>query len=211
MDGQIGQYAFLVPPDPQTYFITEGTPFGGFYSGFNSASPWINTTDTSGSVGVSGQSAEQAGPDFGNVCLGAGGGKTLGFWSNKNGQALIAKNNGDLKDPVKSLLNNDLNLRNADGSDLVLAGPYKDFRNWLLNATATNMAYMLSAQLAATELNVYNGNVKGTDMVYAPGANGANASGFISVNGLMTEANTELGLHGLTKDGSPDRAYQRRV
>ena len=207
--GQIGQYAFLVPPDPVTYLITEGTPLGGFYSGFNSASPWINTTDTSGSVGVSGQNAEEAGPDFGNVCLGAGNGKTLGFWSNKNGQALITTGNGsNLKASVQTLLNN-LNLRKADGSDFVSNGSYSQFRNWLLSATATNMAYMLSAQLAATELNVNYGSVNGSAMVYAPDANGANAAGFISVNDLMAEANTELGAHGLTLDGSPDRAYQQ--
>lgn len=115
--GQIGQYAFLVPPDPTTYLITEGTPSGGFYSGFNSASPWINTTATSGSVGVSGQNAEEAGPNFGNVCLGAGGGLTLGFWSNNNGQAIM-KSNDNFAGAIAFL--NSLNLRNANGSEFTL-------------------------------------------------------------------------------------------
>jgi hypothetical protein len=73
------------------------------------------------------------------------------------------------------------------------------------------MAYMLSAQLAAMELNVLNGKVSGGSLVYAPGANGANSSGFISITNLMAEANTELGLHGLTKSGSPYRAHQEAL
>ena len=45
-------------------------------------------------------------------------------------------------------------------------------------------------------------------LISAPGATGANAAGFATVNDLMTEANAELGLHGLTTSGSPFRAYQ---
>ena len=70
------------------------------------------------------------------------------------------------------------------------------------------MAYFLSAQLAAMKLNVLNGKVDGARLIYAPGANSANAAGFATVNAVVTEANTELGLHGLTKSGSPFRAYQ---
>jgi hypothetical protein len=139
---------------------------------------------------------------FGNVCTGAGGGLTLGFWSNKNGQKLFGSD--DLALMVS------LNLRNANGTDFN-PGSYTQFRTWLLGAKATNMAYMLSAQLAAMELNVLNGKVSGGSLVYAPGATGANSSGFISINNLMAEANTELGLHGLTKSGSPYRAYQEAL
>ena len=38
---------------------------------------------------------------------------------------------------------------------------YSDFRTWLLSATATNMAYMLSAQLVALKLDVYFNKVDG--------------------------------------------------
>ena len=61
--------------------------------------------------------------------------------------------------------------------------------------TATNMAYMLSAQLAAMELNVEGGFVDGSALVYAPGTNGANGLGFATVHDLMSEANAELTLH----------------
>jgi hypothetical protein len=50
---------------------------------------WVNTTATSFSHELE-EGEDYVGPDFGNVCLMPGtGGKTLGFWSNKNGQALI--------------------------------------------------------------------------------------------------------------------------
>lgn len=141
-----------------------------------------------------------SGINFGNVCIGAnGGGLTLGFWSNKNGQALFGAD--DLALMVA------LNLRNAVGSNFDPAN-YSAFRSWLLSANAVNMAYMLSAQLAAMELNVNNGKVLGTALIYAPGTVSANPAGFATINAIMAEANAELGLHGLTLSGSPYRAYQ---
>jgi len=52
------------------------------------------------------------------------------------------------------------NLRNAKGTDYNLASA-KPFSNWQLNAGATSVAYMLSTQLAATELNVRHNFVNG--------------------------------------------------
>jgi hypothetical protein len=140
--------------------------------------------------------------EFGNLCLGAGGGLTLGFWSNKNGQALVGA------DDLSMLVG--LNLRNANGSAFDPAN-YAALRTWLLNATATNMAYMLSAQLAAMELNVFNGKVSGTSLVYAPGSHDANTLGFITVNALMNEANTALGANGNTTAAGTDRSYQEAL
>jgi hypothetical protein len=171
----------------------------------------VNQSDVTGAPGSSvslsnfiytvnlGDTGNVSGINFGNVCIGAGGGLTLGFWSNKNGQKLFGSD--DLALMVS------LNLRNANGSNFDPSS-YTAFRNWLLNAKATNMAYMLSAQLAAMELNVLNGFVSGSSLVYAPAAAGASSSGFISISALMAEANTELGAHGLTLSGSPYRAYQ---
>ena len=68
---------------------------------------------------------------------------------------------------------------------------------------------MLSAQLAATELNVNSGKVNGGSNVYAPGV--GSGAGFITINALMTAANTELGLHGSVLSGSPYRAYQEAL
>jgi hypothetical protein len=140
--------------------------------------------------------------EFGNLCLGAGGGKTLGFWSNKNGGSYIGAD--DL-----ALLRS-LNLRNANGSDFdpILVKP---FQTWLLSANATNMANMLSAQMAAMQLNVYNKLVNGSALIYAPGTTSANALGFATVNAVLAEANAELGVNGLTLAGHPARAYQEAL
>ena len=43
---------------------------------------------------------------------------------------------------------------------------------------------------------------------YAPGTTSANALGFASVNAVMTEANTELGLHADTTSGSALDAFR---
>ena len=150
--------------------------------------------------------------DFGNVCLGGGGGLTLGFWSNKNGQALFNATSGNVSvcgsTPATDLAwMVTLNLRDGAGNHFDPA-TYTAFRSWLLSATATNMAYMLSAQLAAMELNVLNGKVNGSAIVYAPGTGG---SDFKSVCTLMGLANTELGTHGSVLSGSPYRAYQEAL
>jgi hypothetical protein len=192
-----GQYQYIVNQDGTVYTISEFAPGGWFPIGV-----WQNTTATSGTATAN--AANVAGPNFGNVCLGAGGGLTLGFWSNKNGQALIGPT--DL-----SFLSSQLNLRNANGSNFDPTSGTQ-LRSWLLNATATNMAYMLSAQLAAMELNVTNSSgVNGNALIYAPGAHSANTFGFATVNAVMTEANTELGLHGLTLSGSAYRSYQEAL
>jgi hypothetical protein len=193
--------------DPDMYTVVEGEPTGTTswihtgselsYDGGNTLTPQASATSVDVDLTTAGTQGDVY---FGNVCLGSGGGLTLGFWSNKNGQAKYGSDDNTL---LASL-----NLRNANGSNFDPAG-YSAFKNWLLSATATNMAYMLSAQLAAMELNVYNGFVSGTALVYAPCLKNYGAtSDFISITALMDAANSELGLHGLTKDGSPYRAYQ---
>ncbi|MCB9700912.1 MAG: hypothetical protein H6711_03345 [Myxococcales bacterium] len=139
---------------------------------------------------------------FGNVCVGGGGGLTLGFWSNKNGAQLIG---GDDLAMLAAL-----NLVDADGNDFDPADA-KALSTWLRNGTATNMAYMLSVQLSAMELNVFNSFVDPNALVYAPGSHGANTNGFITVDALMTEANDSLGADTVTTAGHPQRAYQEAL
>ena len=103
-----------------------------------------------------------------------------------------------------------LNLRKANG-DLLGVVSLSTFQKFLLEASATNMANMLSAQLAAMKANVLNGNVSGAALIHAPGTKSANDFGFASVSAVMTEANVELGLHGLVLSGSPYRAYQEAL
>src|SRR5215831_12015954 len=164
---------------------------------------WLHTTNPVVYVTL----PPDANLQFGNVCMGAGGGLTLGFWSNKNGQAILAAH-----DTAWRTLLNGLNLRDGNGNLFLVpsgsfSSAYGAFRSWLLSANATNMAYMLSAQLAAMELNVAYGNVSGGSLVFA-GANPAGCSvpvsgtGFITINALMQDAANELAANGFTTAAS---------
>jgi hypothetical protein len=190
-----------------TYVVCESFP----------DSHWLQTFPESGfscsngtkgyeiTINASGQAVHHK--DFGNVCLEGTGGKTLGFWSNKNGEKTM--NDGGTLAPELALLVGK-NLRNGNGSNFDPAS-YSAFRTWLLNASATNMAYMLSAQFAATTLDVEAGLVDGTDMIFAPELYAYTGSNVISVNDLLTRANTELGLNGLVLSGNSNRTYQEAL
>ena len=89
------------------------------------------------------------------------GGMARGFWQNHNGQSLITQAYfTDL---------NTLSLRSATGALVQFTGDLaqnkKDLAAFLKRATAENMANMLSAQLAATELNVLTGKAHALDYV----------------------------------------------
>ena len=178
--------------EPGNYTVEEVFPIG----------TWVGTTATSFSHALE-AGEEYVGPDFGNICLGPGGGHTKGYWSNKNGEETM--NTIGMSSALSALAA--LNLVDGSGNGFD-PGTYAAFESWLQAATATNMAYMLSAQLAAMKLNVMAGFVDGDALVYAPGALGANAAGFISINDLIDEANAELGTHGTAFDGDSWRDYQ---
>jgi hypothetical protein len=186
----VGQYQFTVDP-LSSHDINEG----------NALTPtsWLHTNNPGPITVIAGTGGtDTAGPNFGNVCTGAGGGLTLGFWSNKNGQKL--------ETVADFTFLSSLNLVNAVGAAFNPTTT-SGFSSWLLNANAVNMAYMLSAQLAAMELNVRHNFVSGTALVLIgapPNANcfsisgevAPNSAGFIGVNDLMNDANLELGASG---------------
>src|SRR6266478_9080499 len=123
--------------ESDTYTVIESNPF---------ELNWYHTTPNSISVTLGLDDIKSVA--FGNVCTGAGGGLTKGFWSNKNGQAKI--NDGGTSVPELAILSS-LNLRNALGANFDPT-TYTQFKDWISSASATNMAYMLSAQLSAMEL-----------------------------------------------------------
>jgi len=155
---------------------------------------WVHTTPTSG-IATAGEGTIQ-GPNFGNLCTGAGGGLTLGFWSNKNGQALESAS--DFTNLTA------LNLAKANGAAQDFTGSLSQnktaLNSFLLNANATNMANMLSAQLAAMYLNVVHGFVSGSAVLYVgnqpAGCTIPVVNGEITVSALITDANLELGAPG---------------
>ena len=104
-------------------------------------------------------------------------GRTIGYYTNKNGQNDLKANwnsiwtnlfgsSGALVHPDKAgytvLVGSSgyVPLSSFSGSN-----GYTFVKNYLLNATATNMAYMLSAQLLAMEFNVFFGRVTATDSI----------------------------------------------
>jgi hypothetical protein len=132
------------------------------------------------------------------VCGRIGNGFTLGFWSNNNGRSVLCAH-----DPAwRNLLNGN------GGGNYLRKGPtgtlyavpttgtcnnaHANFSSWLLAATATNMSYMLSAQLAATQLNVAYKNMNGSACVAGIDGNA------ISINNLIANAIAFLKLNGNT-------------
>ena len=130
---------------------------------------------------------------FGNYCTRPSGGNTLGFWSNKNGQALI--------DSADLGALGALNLRTAAGGHFDPSSN-AHLRAWLLDGSATNMAYMLSVQLAAMQLNVLNGFVA-AGSYYVPAG--------MTVNALMLAADAELAADGYTPADDANRARQEQL
>ncbi len=150
--------------------------------------------------------------DFGNSCFVTTNGKSKGFWTNKNGQALLT--DGDF-----TALNT-LHLRKATGADQdftgTLAAKKTALNTWLSAAAATNMSYMLSAQLAAVKLSVLHNFTDPDALVLAPGllpypSSGVNDLGFISVSNLIAAADSALTADGLTLAGDINRAYQEAL
>lgn len=167
---------------------------------------------------------------FGNFATSfATGGLTLGFWSNKNGQMVLdgttSANNNNWRGVLTAL-----NLRNGAGANFDPPASYSTFRSWLLNATATNMAYMLSVQFAATRLDALFGYIDPLGSYYIPDTaktpGGANINTVLAANGLgsaviggriytlaelFTAANTTLGANGYTVASGPVRTYQEAL
>ena len=182
---------------PGTYIVTEGTGDG----------TWQNSTSQSTiTIDHCGQNATAV---FGNFCTTPSGGLTLGFWSNKNGNKILTGNasgTGTTLLPGVVTLLNSFCAVNADGSSHNFTNSYSAFRTWLLGATATNMAYMLSAQLAAMELNVN----------YGVPPNKVDKTAFdlcshMTIDNLMTDAKNLLCGPGgnLTLAGSPIRGSEQ--
>jgi hypothetical protein len=148
---------------------------------------------------------------FGNYCTSPSGGLTLGFWSNKNGNKILTANaNGTgatLLPAVVTLLNS-CHLVNANGSLHTFTSSYSAFRTWLLGATATNMAYMLSAQLATLKLDLSAPTGFGS-----VDSNAYDLCSHMTVNGLISTACDQLAAPGgnYTISGDPTRLAEEML
>lgn len=136
---------------------------------------------------------------FGNVCLGDGGASESGYWIS------ATELPAGMAPPYAALA--ELNLVDANGAAFDPAD-YTQLREWMRDASATNMAYMLSMHLATAKLNVLSGAVDPSREVYAPGAFNANEGGYMSLADLIAEAHTSLGANSDTRDSGPARDHQ---
>jgi hypothetical protein len=187
--------------EPGPYTVTEGEPDElNWYNTWPSLGAHLDddtvlTPIWQSATVVAGETAEV---EFGNFCLAPSGGHTLGYWSNKNGQARL---NDDGGMATEFALLSSYHLVDAAGAPFNPAS-YTPFRNWLLNGTATNMSYMLSVQLAAMILNIESGIVDG-NALYLP-YNG-------TINELVAAAEAALTADGLTLAGDPNRGTQAQL
>ena len=175
--------------------------------------------------------------------LGTQNGLTLGFYSNKNGeQALTGSQTGTtLLASVSSCVFGP--LANGTNSVLVIgtgayktvayftaSGGYANVKSYLLGATATNMGYMLSAQLLTTEFNVCLGKVDPTKSIYVPAVtlpgtstllsaalqnalatNGVSVNGVAKISDILNAAIAELKIHPNTTAAGANRTYQEAL
>jgi hypothetical protein len=99
-----------------------------------------------------------------------------------------------------------LSLHNADGSDFD-PYTYPQFHNWLQGANAKDMTYMLSAQMAATFLNLDAGFVNSYSIVYTPGCGLMGNSNFSYLMNLAWNSNYYLQVYTTSPGDDPNRSY----
>ncbi|MCE5198937.1 MAG: hypothetical protein ABFD54_14415 [Armatimonadota bacterium] len=172
---ECGKYVFR-DLEPGTYIIREIMPLGD----------WVSTCPESEMRYVELCNEPVIDMNFGNVCLGCGGGKTLGYWSNKNGQAAMACN-------WWKIYNSDgvLNCYPLSGLPYTNASaPYlsdcSQIKTFLLNANAVDMQYMLAAQWLTMAINVRCEYVNPCSIVYTGCCEDAIGSRFIQISDLLS-------------------------
>jgi hypothetical protein len=164
-----GSYSFADLNPGSTYFVVDDI------QATSDPSNWIQTGggnyDYDGYLQDFYTETEAAtGQDFANVHLTAHNGLTIGFFANSNGEAALtgAKTGKYVNGDIVQFLNNLENTSHPGMSVLVDSsgnyvpmsslGTYSVLQK-LLKTNATNMATMLSAQLLATDLNCYFGQL----------------------------------------------------
>ena len=139
---------------------------------------WISTTSTSIPVTLSTYCVVSPDHNFGNICLGYGGGTTIGGWSNKNGQTTLTEYWYDTIRPSGILDRSSDSI--FDGLPHTLnSGDYyfntpADVVKFLRGAKANILdgQYMLAAQWLALQFGVLTERVDPESLVYVGDLNG---------------------------------------
>lgn len=239
-----GDWTYGPIPAGAAYNVFENVPFvddngdqipdAGHY--------WVQTAPAADSTGFQGYTGVAAvnvtGLNFGNVCFGpASGGLTLGYWSNKNGQRtmtlggagvdvaayprVVSPNIDGVGMEFDLAFLRRLNLRSTNATPRNPDGThydptdYNQFRNWLLNGNAVNMAYMLSVQLSASSLDVRHFALRDSQIVDARTVCNSLGSclNFTSIG--LVRFNADQALSGsadiVTLSGDPRRESQEQM
>jgi hypothetical protein len=186
------------------YAVTEGTAGGTWHQSASiiNGAATLNSPENpvTGLALEAGQTTEVI---FGNYCTCTSGGRTITWWTGYSGQTKLTDGVGMA---CQFKLINSAYLRRSNGLhfDLILttseASNYAILSSWLLGgASATNIAYKLSTQLAAMKLNVEAGYVN-TANVYKPYGG--------TIAQLITDANTLLGNTSCTSTCNPGSGTQ---
>jgi hypothetical protein len=113
----------------------------------------------------------------------------------------------------------------ANGSyePLSFFSSYSNVESYLKNATATNMAYMLSAQLLVTEFNICLGRDDALASIFLPAVPGMDQAhldalaahgitgNVVQVQAILNAAIAELKSAPYTPGGSADRTYEEAL
>ncbi|MBL8898435.1 MAG: hypothetical protein JNM84_12435 [Planctomycetes bacterium] len=159
---------------------------------------YVATRPTSNAVETCG-CADAAGGDFAAAVLERDcNGRTIGFWRSCHGLVLVCRY--DVLDSLQGLC--------LAGERGTLRCPPSNLVEWyfyLRCARSVNMAYMLSAQLAAMHANVLTGLVDPGCLVNDP------ELGTLSIRDLMNQAIAALCADGYTPAGDRNRARQEAL
>lgn len=179
------------------YTVREATPVQG---------NWIQSAPVDGEgnpinpqTGIAVTKGATTTISFGNYCTAGSGGRTPGFWHNRNGARQLLDELDGAEEELALL--RALNL--VDGNGLPFdPTTVQQFQAWVNAANATNMAHKLSSQLAAMRLNREAGFVNGSRTFVPFGG---------TINELMALADASLASDPFTPPGHDERAYQEML
>jgi hypothetical protein len=179
------------------YWVREGTPVETNW--VQSAPVDANGDPINPQAGLAVEKGAQTTIKFGNYCTTGSGGRTPGFWHNKNGARQLLDEVDGAEEELALL--RALNLVNANGLPFDPT-TVEQFQTWVNSSNATNMAEKLSSHLAAMRLNREAGFVNGS-RTYVPFGG--------TINELMALANASLASDPFTPSGHPERGYQEQL
>jgi hypothetical protein len=142
--------------------------------------------------------ASKFGGDFGvaQSCLPCDA-RTIGFWRNCHGRALVEQYNILSMLPTLCIVNH--------CGQYVSPSNFRQYSNWLRRANSWNMAYMLSAQLVAMHNNVVVGFVDVNCVINDP------CLGVMTIGELLQMSVASLCAHPYTGFCSPHRQAQQQL